>query len=447
MKKIKLALLVLGASLFAGCSGDAVENTNERATTSKLTVIVRDAITGELVDGAQVSLLPSGPVVAKGGKASFDDVRMGTQSLKVEKTGYASVNAATASNTFNQIAVNATEGEYIFTPDERSITVNLYPETTDVYGYVLYANTKGQTLPVENATVYVELTATGLIKRAFEFKTGADGKYSFEKLPTGTTARIWAAAPEGGLDGIAFENLTINAGLLLVAGSRYVDPVAFSQATNNKAVFEAIYSGTVAKDGDIVFTFTEAIDPSSIKVGSSPTVTVNPAATLKWESSKLTISPLPGTEWKNNITVAFNNGSTVILKSASGKTFSGSFTIALELEDLSKAVVVLALFPEGFDYGSDATTANLRWDIVKGATSYDIYRRNDKDSTYRFVEEVLAIEGATIGWRDDVSLGTAGGDPSLKERTVSFIARAKNNTSISPLDTTKAVKVTAGGPQ
>jgi len=440
MKKIKLALLVLGASLFAGCSGDAVENTGEGNTAAKLTVIVRDAITGELVDGAEVSLLPSGPVVAKGGKVSFDGVRIGTQSLKVEKTGYAPMSAVTSNNTLNQISVNQTEGEYIFTTNERSVTVQLYPETANVYGYIFYTSTKGQLLPAKDVTVYAELTGTAFIKRLFEFKTQADGKYSFEGLPAGTSARIWAVAPEGGLDGIAFENITVNSTLSLVAGNYYAGRSDFSQ-THNSAVFEPSFNSTVAKDGDIVFTFTEAIDPSSIKVGSSPTVAVNPVATLKWESNKLTISPLQGTEWKNDITVTFYSTAAVILKSTSGKTYSKIITITLELEDLSKAAVdgIAVVSPENFNY--NATTANLRWNVVEGATSYAIYRKNDKDSSYMFVEEFNAIEGATIGGRDNVSLGQVDGDNSLNGRTVSFIVQAKNNTSISPLDTTKAVKV------
>jgi len=427
MKKIKLALLVLGASLFAGCSGDAVENTNERDTASKLTVIVRDAITGELVDGAQVSLLPSGPVVAKGGKASFDDVRMGTQSLKVEKTGYASVNTV-ASEATNNIEVNGTEGEYIFSASERSITVNLYPETASLYGYVFYTSAKGQTLPAEGAKIYVEFTDNSLINKLFEKQIDANGKYSFDSLPAGATGKVWAVVPEGGLGGIAFERCDIAASKKLVVGSNYAGDAKFS---NNAANFEAFFGSTVAKDGDIEFTFTEAIDQSSIKIGSSPTVKVTPdgksALKWDWESNKLTISLLPLQEWESDVSVAFSN-----LKSASGKTFSSTITISLGQKNLSSAAVdgvAIVPQPEGFNY--DATTVNLRWNLVEGATAYEIYRKYDKDAGYVLAAEVKATPGATIGSLDNVDL-----DGSLQGRTVSFIVRAKNSTSISPLNFT-----------
>jgi len=438
MKKFKLALLILGISFFASCSGDVVENTvAEDSTMAKLTVIVRDAITGELIDGAEVSLLPSEIAVTRGGIVSFNDVRIGTQNLKIEKTDYASVSTVTSNNSLNPIAVNQTGGEYMFTADERSVTVFLYPKTASVYGYVFYSNAKGQILPAEGAKVYAELASEAFIVRLFEVQTDINGKYSFESLPASANARIWAVAPEGGLDGIRFESVSLAGSLTLSAGSYYVGRGSFTQ---NNANFEASFNSTVAKDGDIVFTFTESIDQSSIKFSDNAynsTVRVVPAATVKWEweSNKLTITPLH--EWEDDITVTFRD-----LKSASGKLFRNlsevTVNITLELEDLSGTVVdgVAVVSPENFNY--DATSADLRWNIVEDAKYYAIYRKGDRDSSYVLEEGgwFPAIKGATIGSRNGVSLGGA-----LNGRTVSFIVRAKNNASMSLLDPAKAVDV------
>jgi hypothetical protein len=281
--------------------------------------------------------------------------------------------------------------------------------------------------------------------------------------------------------------------------------VEFDQDLNS-ADFEAKYNNTVAKNGDIVFAFTEKINKSLVKIGN--TVTVNADATLKWDDTTLTITPLH--QWEDDIIVTFNE-----LKSTSGKTFgvaikrenprdwesfdlneyqycdnyscvlkynncaeffndylvqrgyvdyreillwgfytlceatweqltyevsydyNPSIPIALKLKDLSTAAVdgIAVISPDNFNY--NATTADLRWNIVEGAESYAIYRKNDLTSSYVKVgSSHAAIKGATIGHANDVSLGGA-----LHGRTVSFIVRAENRTSISPLYDSLAVKV------
>jgi len=433
MKKIKLALLILGISVFASCSGDTVESTGvtEETIEAKLTVIVRDAITGESIDEAEVSLLPSESILAKDGIALFDDVRIGTHTLKIEKPGYASV-SATASIARNNIAVNQTEGEYIFTASENTITVLLSPESTNLYGYIYYLNAKGQILPAKDVKVYVEFLGTSLINKLFEAQTNASGKYSFESLPAGIRARAWAVAPESGLDGIKYESFEIGSEILPV-GNVYIDEYQFFGQDQNNANFKVNYNSTVAKDSNIVLTFTENIDLNSIEVGK--TVRVNAEATLKWGSKALTITPL--NEWEDDIEVYLTD-----LKSKNGKTLSieeQKITIALKLKDLSSTVVdgLAIISPERINY--NATTVDLRWNLVEGATSYDIYRKDDKDtSSYVRVKEYSAIKGATIG---NVSVSLGRDDALLNGRIVSFIVRAKNKTSISPLDTSKAVKV------
>jgi len=488
MKKIKLALLILGISVFASCSGDTVENTGATTETieAKLTVVAYDVITGKPVDDAQVSLSYLEPVLAKDGIVSFNDVRLGTHSLKVEKAGYASISWRADINR-NYISVNGTEREYLFTAGENTVEVPLHPISANYYGYIYYKNTKGQNLPAQGVTVYLKLYEDFVVN-SFETQTDANGKYSFPSLPAGTYASVWAVAPATGLGGINFESLNIGY-VRLEAGTNAalgedLGYYLFAQNKNN-ANFEASYKSTVTKNENIEFTFTESIDLSSIIIGE--TVTVDSDATLTWEANKLTITPLH--EWEKDIKVTFNN-----LKSTSGKVYNGyewipasiydleeefdryfsscwgwynflinrynvrgwgqddpytcrfevavnynSITINLQLKDISAAVVDGLYVLDSLDFDYDAQNANLRWNLVEGATSYAIYRKNDKDSSYKLVQGLGNVEiprGATIGHQDGVSLGG-----NLNGRTVSFIVQAKNNTSISLLDTDKNVKV------
>jgi len=433
MKKFKLALLILGISLFASCSGDVVENTvNDETTMAKLTVLVRDITTGDTINGAEVSLQSAKPVVTKDGKASFKNVRIGTHNLKVEKAGYASV-IETAEIGINLININATETEYDFTASEGLLTVNLNPEAVTLYGYLFYTTTKAQELPAEGVKVYLELTER-FVKRFFETETDANGKYTFEKVPAGATGKIWAAAPEAGLDGIQYENITILDGtsaISTISGNVYINRKNF---TTNNVEFEASYNSTVAKDGNIVFTFTEAIDQSQVKINETVKVTssgINNQASIKYGTNTVTISPLR--EWEQDVEIKFSG-----LKSISGKTFSNTKTITLQLKDLSgKAVDGITVFPQTkLDYNE--TQVALRWNLVEGATQYVIYRRYSDTSSYVAFDYVDEVKGATLGSKS-ISLGDGG--EYLNGRTVSFLVQAKNNTSISPLDTTKAHKV------
>jgi len=492
MKKIKLALLILGISLFASCSGDMVENTAaSNATMAKLNVIVLDAVTRESIDGVDVSLLSANKSVTnKDGIASFNDVRIGNHNLKIEKTGYASMSKKITIGG-NTIKVNETEGEYEFTADETTTTILLYPENSSLYGYIFYTNTKGQTLPAEGAKVYAELSNTDFVKTLFEATTDANGKYSFDSLPANSGGRIWAVAPESGLDGIAFETLNIGTKYTAATGSVYADSYEFTQ---NNANFEASYNTTVAKNGNIVFTFTESINKSQVIInGYRPTVQVDQPASIKWESNKITITPLP--EWNGDITVTFDE-----LKSTSGKTFStvvkedhrswtgradldwypwtgattcqelfnyfknnnynylywrvGSsydceftyddfnyvtrtsfdITITLEQKDLSGAAVTIVPIPVTKKFNYNNNNIDLRWNLVDGADYYKIYIQDDKESSYREFRDSYEIKGAELGfetiWGYD-----------LNGRTISFLVQAVNNSSVSPLDPSKAVTV------
>jgi hypothetical protein len=493
MKKIKLALLLLGIAVFANCSGDAVESmgADKETTMAKLTVIVRDALTGKSIDGAQVSLLPSEPVLATDGIASFEDVRIGNHTLKIEKTGYASVSRS-AEIDISGIEINQTEGEYIFKAFGNSIEVRLHPESAKVHGYIYYINAKGLRFPAEGVKVYFELYSE-FVKKLFEETTDSDGKYSFENLPADVyPIRAWAVPPEDGLDGIAFESIDISTSKLLAGGDSYYGYSLFALSSQN-LVFGASYNKTVAKDGIIEFTFTEAIDQSSLVIGgTNSTVTVTPpSAIIKWESNKLTITPAPEWEGIDAVQVKFNN-----LVSVSGKTLSLAMVedsrtystyqrdqwgdvscaklvsrllsggnqvrswrvnkddankcdvtyqpenptvkIALEFEDLSgKAVdgLAIATYQKEFDY--DAYYVELRWNLVEGAQYYDIYRKDSTNASYILHSSITIPKGATIG----------GGGVTfylpdyLNGRTVSFIVQARNATSISPLDPEKAISI------
>jgi len=437
MKKIKLALLILGISVFAGCSGDVVEDVgvNKETTEAKLTVTAIDYITGEAIDGVEITLSSLQPVLTKDGIATFDDVRIGTHTLKAKKEGYATIDWPVRIER-NEITVNETKGEITFTAKGNSISVPLLPESSNLYGYIYYTNTKGDIVPAKDVTVYIDFPFGIFEKQLFIDTTDANGKYSFNSLPSGgIRGTIRAVAPETGLDGIKFETIQFSSEPLLV-GDIYNGVKNFTQAYN-KAVFEASYSSTVAKTAPIVITFTDAIDLNYPNYIIGETIRVYPSdATIKVEGNKVTITPF-NNEWKpdtqnpNTIYVFFDE-----LKSVSGIPFDDDITISLGSINLSGASVegIEIISQEKFNY--NAKQVDLRWKTVEGATSYDIYRKGDIDSSYVFVKNVPAIEGADLGYENGVSL-----ESRLDGRTVSFAVRAKNNTSISLLDTTKAFTI------
>jgi len=441
MKKLNLILMLLGMAFFAGCSGDAVENigVNDEAIKAKLTIIVRDVVTGAPIEGAEVSLLSANKstFTKAEGLASFDDVRVGTYRLKIELDDYVSVQEPVTISR-EGIAANETEGDFMYVAGEYSKTVWLNPKKTNLYGYIFYVNNKGQTLPAEGSKVYVELLGGSFIEKLFDATVDENGKFSFEaKLPVAVPCRVWATPPESGLEDIAFETLEIYSSITLLEGSRDVGKQTFSQTKNNEN-FEVSYNRTVAKDGNIVFDFTAAINPSSLKVGTNATVQVKVndvlvAVTTKWEDDNKKLTITPAAEWENDVNVIFTG-----LKSLSGKEYKNDIIIILETPVLDKAVDGLKAFSggssESFNY--NATSVNLRWNLVEGATSYIIHRQDNKDTLYVPIGEVTITKGAEIGSRDFVSLGGA-----LEGRTVSFMVQASNKNSKSPLDLTKTIKV------
>jgi len=436
MKKIKLALLALGISIFASCSGDVVENVgiSEETTKAKLNVNVRDAITGLPISDAEVSLIDASPATTdEDGLVSFKDVRIGTHIVRIEKSGYASF-IYDIEITDAGVAVNATVGEAIYEAKENSLYLPLFPVgETDFYGYIYYQDNKGNYVPAKDVEVFVELPSY-LSKRVFSASTNGDGKFELKgELPAGVDGRIWAVPPSSGLGGVMFETLSL--GELsrhgdLTGGNIDLGIEYFNQ---NNVTFEATYNKTVKKDGDIVFNFTEDIDQNYLRVDrdneSVKVTSSNVAVDIKWNGRKLTISPK--TEWKGNVTVAFD------LRSTSGQYYNKSHAISLVRENLS-AEVVSGLFivdADSVDYDTDAI--KLRWDLVEGATAYRVYYKEDKeDTSYTLWTTVSEVKGATIGSTDFTLPGW-----EIKGRTINFIVQAVNEISVSKLDPDEAVEV------
>jgi len=157
MKKLNLILLLLGIALFAGCSGDAVEDLgiNEDTLKAKLTISVRDAVTGLPIDDAKVTLVSANqPALTKGGLASFENVRIGAHKVQIEKDDYAAIFGELE---IERNKVKNTDGSIFFTASMKSIDVTLNPANAELYGYIFYTNTKGQTLPAVGTKVYVDL--------------------------------------------------------------------------------------------------------------------------------------------------------------------------------------------------------------------------------------------------------------------------------------------------
>jgi hypothetical protein len=449
MKKYLLLLLSMGmAALLSTCSGDTLESDGRENSPikSKLTVMVYDAISGKPIDAEVFLLSAKKSEVATKGTVTFEDVRVGEHSLRVEMTGYASKLAYTYIDLV-PAATNGVESKnnIVAVSNEKVEKILLYPQGTTLVGYVCYENKYSDCNPANDVIVSVEILDDWFVKKYFESKPTEDGKYKIEGLPTTNTANYKIeAVPTKDLGGINFASIEIETGLpTLNAGEiSNTTVLKFTQNRDNEAFFEvASYPHTFKKtDQKITFTFSESIDknriyaePQTFKIKQGG---VTPAVSHVWANNTLEITRLES-EWKDDdIIIEFYD-----LKSVSGKTLGGEYTISLELVDLAKgdAVKGVRAIPiRPIDYNE--TEINLRWELIEGATSYDIYRKDSAAANYVLATSVVIPKEIAIGFKYNLSLGFE----ILSDREVSFIVQAVNKKSKSPLETenteTKIVK-------
>jgi len=414
-KKLFLLLATGLIAMLLSCSGDASDPSSVQAQ-AKLSVTAQDANTGEFVD-AKVTLLSTGK--SADFKASTQrpvefKVPVGRQIVRVESKGYAIMEV--------QSGVSADVAGSVYVAQERSHDVKLYKETASLSGFVFYTDEEGKKVPAKDVIVRITFGEyescdpscegyydLGIANRIVDSeKTGDDGKFTFENLPSvGTSFRIEALPTF--INGAYFgEKLIkdfndVSSSLLLGATAQVVNVEVFDV---EKIVFKLEdYTNVIEDTAPVVFTFSDDINPNSITSGMISVLGV--PVSVKWAGNTLTITNNQGV-WNGDFSVS---GFTI--KSAKGASLSvASKSVRVNKPDLSKAVVEglevlnhIAGFREPASNGglglsnlsAESGLVSLRWNKVKGATGYDIYATKKDAGKWVKVNNVAINDTAMSG--------------------------------------------------
>jgi len=390
MSKKSFVLLAAAAmtALLIFCGDNVVENYNSPINTeATLNVLVRDNSTGIPVQGARVTLQTVGATAstAASGVATFKNVYVGSHKVKIEMAGYAGMVYTTE---IARDGKDADQNTYI--ANVTSAEFNIYPLTSSLDGYLYYRNAGRDTAAV-GATVRVTLTDNAIIQRIFETTTDQTGKFEFDELPAvGSAYSLSGLQFEKGDRVYRTESFGAPVALITKAPAHILSKLAY---TTDVTPF--IYLGdsplTVSPTDPIVLNFSDEIDVS--KIASRPiSVWPDQAVELKYGSNSITLTPHE--EWgideaNGRFEVGFTSGALVSKK---GTVLTGINYIIVHvlLEDISsKKVTKLELdtingeIPQWY-----SSYAHLRWNKIKGATSYKIYAKTDGSTDFAYVSTV-----------------------------------------------------------
>jgi hypothetical protein len=414
-KKSILSLLAIAAiALLFACSGDMAENTDSQV---KINVLVKDASSGQPLAAVNLRLLPSGQAKATdaGGTAGFGGISAGSHILLIGKEGYAS-----ARQTINIQAAS-------LYPREESQEYVLYPLTATITGFLYYTDANGNIKPAEGAEVVFTLSGDGFVNEAIKATAGADGKYTLKNLPAVGDGDYSLQVMEYAKDGARYESLVCNSCGGLISGNTLTGVDGTLEKSIEKPFMLLEYKKTIDSAESIVFTFSEAIDVTKIKLIWDQTVTVSGStpSDIDYKDNTITIKPLG--KWAESFSVSFN-----ALESVKGNKLNNNIQIKVEapLEDLSKAEVKeLSASSVTLSYMS------LAWNQVKGATGYRLYAKADKGYEKRYVlllPEDVSCNGTSCN--ANISLSDIGSSLMLSESKVEFLVQAYNNAYATPLN-------------
>jgi hypothetical protein len=379
MNKRHLSLLAAASiALFSACS-NTIENADSQA---RLNVLVNDANDGKPIAGAVVKLLSKGETGATNaeGIASFGGLSEGTHSLRVEKNGYASVDA---SNLTISVGPNAS--------NEVSGTVSLDSLNAKLAGYAFYQNGNGNIIAANGATIRITLgdpncqaaTCLSLVNKTVDVTVGADGKYEFSGLPAVNVQSLVALQYAIGVTTYAATD--ISAGFSLVGNAtRTENAVVYVYSDKVDAIpFTLLTSETIEladSAGSVVLTFSDSIDitkntPNTIYARIGGDLEHLPAdISYSERNTKVTIKPLG--KWVQNFNVRISD-----LKSGAGKTYSStdqSIAVSLPTPALSGKVNFAKY--AGFVVSAVSSDFRITWDRMPNATGYRIYAKASKST-------------------------------------------------------------------
>ena len=424
-KKLSL-LLTAGTLATLSACGDSVVDTDANSPINKLTVFVRDTITGRPLEGATVTLLSTGAtaVTAANGAIIFNTVYTGNEAtVLVQKTGYASIKKS------DDITGNS-DGNYI--THENTFPIYLYPKNATVDGYLFYKTKEdaSKQKPATGAKVELQLAGSDFLDRVYTAEVDANGKYSFPELPAvGTQYSLVGLA--WNLDGVAFGGVTIcNPCAALKSG--VPAHILSAPAYDVDGLFKVKdYNLRIGPKTPIVFTFSDELNLADLSKRSA-SVPATEVANFAWTATTLTVTPV--TEWK-----AGSFDVTIAAESVRGVQLTGgayTITVVTPDTDLSKVTMSPPTFiPKTSDDDS------LKWNKPTGGatvTNYEVWYKNSTEKYYILYTKctVDASSGLVTGCSNSVpnepdkltatSIVTAF---YLSTGKYNFIVRAINNYS------------------
>jgi hypothetical protein len=417
MNKRTLFLLTAGAfALLNSACGDTVidaESSPPINPTAKINVLVRNASTGNPVDGVIVKLLSTGAIGvtdASNGAVSFP-AYVGEHNLLLSKDGYASC--------VKEATITGEKDVNVYIANEATVSATFYPTTSSLDGY-LYYNTKddNQTSAYAvGAKVKLEITgafASELLDKVYFADVEANGMFSFPKLPAVGTSYSLSIMPwTNTVDG---RTLTASS-FPGIPATPLTDGVSAHMTTKNTLTSGDIstfvlesYNSIIKPADPVVFTYSDKINME--KVNKADAYITGKAANVVWGEKTITFNPVG--EW----TVGPFTINIPALESVKGKTLlaiTPSITVkndkAVDLSDLSVTGIIF-----------DPTAKELKWNTLNGATGYEVYYKGALDDSYLLYPSPIS---------NPLPFATSG--------SYHFIIRAKNSISITAFSAPVAV--------
>jgi len=390
MNRKHLSIVAAGlVALFASCSDNVVEAGDQAIETSaNLKVEVRDYSNNALISGAKVALLSGGnqETTNAQGVAIIKGVPYGTNGLRVDKEGYASL--------ISSASLASTGSDGVFIVRDGVAQVQLYPLSASLSGVATH---NGVPVPA-GGKVRLVFTNASIEKTEYEVEITAGGKYSFENLPaTGNNATLRLRI----LTGDKLYEVASISSPALYSGS----PATLALETANQIRFYlASYSSELDELTDNVeFNFNAEVDTKnkSNRVSVSSFNQSFNQYDLEWdaEGKKLTLKLFPGSEWPAE---SFNVS--LLLYSKEGKegsegnkaTNSGSIYYPVEYPVAVKQKALASV--EGIKWTgpvigeSSNLTINISWE--GNGDDYYIYAKASKSATK---SDKFTYIGRTVG--------------------------------------------------
>lgn len=441
MKKVlSISTLALAGALFVGCS-EAPSSSDVVQGTASLVVLASDQQTGELLQGATVTLLAAGAIGTDGnGAATFNNVPIGEgYEVKVEKEGYAPV-VCTADIGFagsQQVVATSTVVE-----------VQLYQASATVEGLAIYQDpTPGSgrnMLPAKGAELQFRMTTgSGTCEFANKVATatvGEDGKYSVN-LPVGIAINA-SSVPYlvgEGESAVLINGVAVTPISSLALGEKRKQDLTFGVRVDlTPRIILSSPQFVDSETGAVVIEFSHAIDwtPTAtltksdvveVENGSSSTPV---GITYEWSGSKLTIKPIG--KWVKNVSYTITLPT---LYDEFGQTFSNiglrnfQYQVREDKDIRDKKVATPTC---GVANCATAGTKSIvfsglaEMDSTIAGDSYEIWRLNDGDDEYKPLStknaNAFEISGDNVGkYLVNVTTATTG-------TTYKYIVRAYNGT-------------------